>query len=179
MVIYPQTPPMPLIYSFSPVIREGCDTLILGSIPGKASLKAAEYYAHPRNQFWPIILSLLEQAHPLSYQERLNCLQNAGLGLWDVLGACTREGSLDQAIQNASANDFGTLWAQYPHIQRVFFNGAKAEALFRRLVLPSLPKRPLALQRLPSTSPAHAGWNQARKLEAWRAVITKDQVSST
>jgi double-stranded uracil-DNA glycosylase len=180
MVKYRQTPSMPWIYSFAPVIREGCNTLILGSMPGEASLKAAEYYAHPRNQFWPIVLNLLEQPPTLSYQERLNCLQHAGLGLWDVLGSCTREGSLDQAIQNASANDFGTLLTQHPHIQRVFFNGAKAETLFRRLVLPGLPQqRPLTLQRLPSTSPAHAGWSQARKQEAWRAIIARDQVSST
>lgn len=163
---------MALLYSFPPVSAADAHTMILGSMPGQASLAAGEYYAHPRNLFWPILGELFGAGPALPYPERLHKLTAAGLALWDVLQCCERQGSLDGNIEPTSivANDFASFLAEHPHIVRIFFNGAMAESCFRRHVLRTLPPRPLHFTRLPSTSPANAGYSFARRLEAWRAL---------
>lgn len=167
---------MALLYSFPPVSAADAHTLILGSMPGQASLAAGEYYAHPRNLFWPILGELFGAGPALGYAARLEKLTSAGLALWDVLQRCEREGSLDGDIDPASivANDFPTFLAEHPRIVRVFFNGTLAETSFRRHVLKTLPPRPLQFTRLPSTSPANAGYSFDRRLEAWRAVAAPE-----
>lgn len=168
---------MALIYSFPPIATAVAHTLILGSMPGEASLRAGQYYAHPRNLFWPILGELVG-AHPaLPYAERLRCLESAGIALWDVLQCCEREGSLDTRIDVGTIvpNDFPGFLAAHPHITRVFFNGAMAETSFRRHVLKSLTAHQLACQRLPSTSPANAAFSFARRLEAWRSVLAASE----
>lgn len=160
--------------SFPPVATAHAHTLILGSMPGRDSLRAARYYAHPRNAFWPIVTSLLGAAPDLDYDARLVLLRDRGYALWDVLATCTRPGSLDSAIDPASIvpNDFAAFLAAHPRIDRVFFNGSAAEALFLRHVLPTLPQRDrLAFERLPSTSPAHAARDLASKRDAWRTLL--------
>lgn len=150
--------------------------LILGSMPGKASLDANQYYAHPRNQFWSIMGTLFG-AHPaLPYAERLAMLTGAGLALWDVLSSCERRGSLDSAIdlRSAQANDFAAFLGRHTGIRRVLFNGALAETCFRRDVM--LHVRPLDMLRLPSTSPAHAGLSATDKLHAWRTALQPSAV---
>lgn len=176
---------MALIYSFPPVATPTAHTLILGSMPGDASLRAGQYYAHPRNLFWPILGELIG-AHPtLAYADRLQRLGEAGIALWDVLQCCEREGSLDTRIDPRSIvpNDFLGFLKQHPHITRIFFNGAMAETSFRRHVLKSLAQPQLTYQRLPSTSPANAGYSFARRLDAWRTLISPEksptQCSST
>ncbi|HQA11072.1 DNA-deoxyinosine glycosylase [Zoogloea sp.] len=168
---------MPLIHSFPPVATPQAQTLILGSMPGGASLRAGEYYAHPRNLFWPILGALVGAYPALPYPRRLECLTEAGIALWDVLLCCEREGSLDGSIAPATiiANDFKDFFTRHPQIRRVFFNGAMAESSFRRHVLKSLPaaSKGIVYERLPSTSPANASYSFARRLDAWRAV-TRD-----
>lgn len=161
---------MALVYSFPPVVSHNSKVLILGSVPGKVSLKAKQYYAHPRNVFWRIMGELYGAGLSLPYQERLVILDNAGIALWDSLRVCTRAGSLDSAIQNEEANDFATLFASFPKLTHVFFNGAKSEAAFRRHVLPALVESQRVYARLPSTSPAHAGMSFDEKVRRWRAV---------
>jgi double-stranded uracil-DNA glycosylase len=162
-------------HCFEPVGEASATVLILGSMPGKVSIAAGEYYAHPRNHFWPIMGELVG-AHPdLPYEERLRVLNSSGIALWDVLQSCIREGSLDSDIVDLSAtpNDFDSLFLAHPKISHVFFNGAKAEECFRRHVQPSLSKYSLQCRRLPSTSPANAGMPYGRKLDAWRAVVAR------
>ena len=161
---------LPFVYSFPPVVSPSSKVLILGSMPGEVSLKAHQYYAHPRNAFWRIMSELFAAGPSLPYQERLTVLDRAGIALWDSLRVCTRPGSLDSAIRDEEANDFVTLFASFPKITHVFFNGAKSEAAFRRHVLPSLGDPKHAFVRLPSTSPAHAGMTFDKKIERWRAV---------
>ncbi len=161
------------IQSFPPIIGPNARILILGSIPGAASLAANEYYAHPRNLFWRIIADLLNTGLLPDYSSKTQALINARVALWDVMKSCYRPGSLDVAINKQSivANDFNALFKSHPQIQQVFFNGATAEQSFRRLVLPGLNCQPLSLQRLPSTSPAHAAMTYQQKLKHWRAIV--------
>ncbi|MBI3481283.1 MAG: DNA-deoxyinosine glycosylase [Nitrosomonadales bacterium] len=167
---------MPQVQSFPPIENPSAHILILGSMPGKESLRAGQYYAHPRNAFWPIMGELVGAAPALPYQTRIRKLKSAGIALWDVLACCTRHGSLDADIEADSirANDFADFFAQHPHITQVFFNGAMAEQCFRKHVLPSLEHLSLHYQRLPSTSPAHASLRYEQKLEAWHMILTID-----
>jgi hypoxanthine-DNA glycosylase len=160
------------IQSFPPIIGPNARILILGSIPGAASLAANEYYAHPRNLFWRIIADLLDTDPLLDYSSKTQALIRAQIALWDVMKSCYRPGSLDAAIDKQSivANDFNALFKNHPQIQQVFFNGATAEQSFRRLVLLGLNCLPLSLQRLPSTSPAHAAMSYQQKLAHWRMI---------
>ena len=161
---------LPFVYSFPPVVSHNSKVIILGSMPGEVSLKAHRYYAYPHNAFWRIMGELFGAGPSLPYQERLAVLDRAGIALWDSLRACTRPGSLDSTIRNEEANDFAALFASFPKITHVFFNGAKSEAAFRRHVLPMLTDPKHAFMRLPSTSPAHAGMTFDKKVENWRAV---------
>jgi double-stranded uracil-DNA glycosylase len=161
------------VRSFGPLAGTGATVLLLGSMPGIASLRAGQYYAHPRNLFWPILGELVG-AHPgLPYDERVGRLGDAGIAVWDVLRSCRRAGSLDADIDGGSIvpNDFPSFFAAYPRITRVFFNGSTAERCYRRCVLSRLSGPALEYTRLPSTSPAHAALTYERKLEAWRAIL--------
>jgi hypoxanthine-DNA glycosylase len=167
---------MARIRSFPPLGRRSAHTLVLGTMPGAASLRAGEYYAHPRNAFWSIVGALFGFDAALDYQTRVRRLSDADIAVWDVLQSCERAGSLDARIDAASivANDFAGFFIAHPRIERVCFNGATAQALFRRHVLPSLGTPRIAFVRLPSTSPANASIRPAAKLEAWRAALDPD-----
>ena len=165
---------MATLHSFAPVSRPDAKALVLGSMPGEVSLHRAEYYAHPRNAFWPIMGALFGAGPQLAYRERLHILQSEHIALWDVLKCCERIGSLDSNIEESSiiANDFAAFYALHPHLEVVFFNGAKAEAAYKKHVLPMLTGSDVSLRyvRLPSTSPAHAGRTYGQKLEHWKVV---------
>jgi hypoxanthine-DNA glycosylase len=162
---------MPRIRSLPPVANSDATMLILGSMPGKKSLTQQQYYAHPQNAFWKIMGELVGARPDLPYPQRLHALTNAHIALWDVLKTCERQGSLDSDIQNETANDFASFFNSHPHITHVFFNGAKAEQSFNKFVVGKQKLPPLAFQRLPSTSPAHAGMRYADKLQTWQAAI--------
>ena len=158
------------IRSFNPIAARNSRVLILGSMPGRASLAAGQYYAHRRNAFWRIVCSLIGIDPASSYRARVRALRASRIALWDVLHSCIRPGSLDSRIERETANDFIAFFRRHPGIALVLFNGAKAEASFRRHVLPSVD-RPMRYARLPSTSPAHASVPFEKKLEAWRAIL--------
>lgn len=139
-------------------------------MPGRASLEAGQYYAHPQNAFWRIASDLLRFAPGASYAVRKKALTSARIALWDVLHSCVREGSLDTRIGREVPNDFARFFRRHGAITHVFFNGAKAEASFRRHVLPGLGAN-LRYARLPSTSPAYAALSYPRKLAAWRVIL--------
>jgi len=161
-------------HCFPPIALPDAETLILGSLPGRKSLEMRQYYAHPFNTFWKLIAVIFESDGALPYAKRVNILTSNRIALWDVLAAATRPGSLDSSIVHASAlaNDFPEFFRAHPRIRRVFFNGRKAEEMYRRFVLPGLGPEFAALRYecLPSTSPAHAGMSFAKKLGSWRRI---------
>lgn len=161
----------PLLRGFPPIVDEHSRVLILGSFPSAQSLAVGQYYANPRNAFWPITGELFGFDAAAPYETRLAALRSAGVALWDVLKACRRAGSADSAIdpKSLAPNDFGRLFASYPAITRVYFNGAKAAELYRRL---AEAEDRVEYRRLPSTSPAHAV-RPGVKLAAWRDCVER------
>jgi hypoxanthine-DNA glycosylase len=156
-----------------PIADAGTRLLVLGSFPGVASLRAQQYYGHPQNAFWKILGALwglpLAQA---AYPERVAALHAHGLGVWDVYASCEREGSLDADIRGATLNDFAALRAACPRLEAIAHNGGESFRHARHTRALGLP-----VHRLPSTSPANAGWSFERKLEAWRGVLVAHGVA--
>lgn len=165
----------PLQRGFPPILGVAPRLLILGSMPGVASLRCGQYYGHPRNAFWPILCDLLGLPATADYARRTAALMDHGIALWDVIAACERPGSLDTAIRPATVqvNDFNALFATCPDIARIGCNGATAAREYRRRVLPGLTPAAQAIPRLqlPSTSPAHAGMDYRTKRAAWAALF--------
>lgn len=159
---------------FPPLAAGEPRLLLLGSMPSVQSLARQEYYGNPQNSFWRLMGELFAAGPELAYRERVARLTAAGVAVWDVVAAAHRPGSLDSAIEMSSVevNDFGAFFARYPTVRQVFFNGRKAENMYRQRVLPDLPaqQRALLCTTLPSSSPAMATLNFAGKLERWRCV---------
>lgn len=164
---------MPTLYSFQPIVGSRAKILILGSMPGEASLAANQYYAHRRNAFWPIVTQLLQIDPDTPYEEKITALKSSHLALWDVLKSCKRTGSLDSMIEvdTQTVNDFQSFFNVHQQITHVFFNGGKAEACFKRYVSPAHDLGFLKLARLPSTSPANARLSFSEKSNIWHEMI--------
>jgi hypoxanthine-DNA glycosylase len=162
------------VQSFAPVVGPGTRILILGSMPGVASLDARQYYAHPRNHFWRIVGQLCGAGPDLPYEQRLQALLRQQLGLWDVLQSCVRGGSLDAAIEqhSAVANDLLPL-LRAGSVIRLCCNGSTAYTALQRHFGQQLAREfpQIDVRRLPSTSPANASWSYARKLAAWTEAL--------
>jgi hypoxanthine-DNA glycosylase len=159
-------------HSFPPIIDASSRVLILGSLPGDESLRQQQYYAHPRNQFWRILAEIYHVPFPEMYEDRKALILQQQLALWDVVQHGEREGSLDQAIRQATPNDFAWLFRTYLDVQALVFNGRKASDLFEHRVLQSQALKAIdCLPRLlmPSTSPA-ATLSLAAKIERWRQI---------
>lgn len=157
----------PLLTGLAPVIAVDTRILILGSFPGNASLAAQQYYAHPRNQFWKLVGALVEEdLYNLPYDERLPRLLAHRFGLWDVLAACEREGSLDSAIRKPAANDFERLRHLCPALETVGFNG-QASGKFA----PQFAEQGYRTVVLPSSSPAHMALTFGQKLAVWSGLV--------
>lgn len=157
------------LHGLPPVADARTRLLILGSFPGVASLQAQQYYAHPHNKLWPLLAALWpQQPQPdrSDYAARCEWLLQRGLGLWDVYGSCERQGSLDSAIRTPQVNDFVALKQRCPRLQAVAHNGGES---FKHAG--KLAGLGLAVYKLPSTSPANAGWSWERKLSAWHEVM--------
>jgi len=163
---------MTQVQSFDPVIGHQPRILILGSMPGVASLDAVQYYAHPRNAFWPIMAELFSIDASADYAQRIAQISKKPVVLWDTLKSCYRPGSLDSAITRDSveANEIPALLEEHPGIRAVACNGATSANYFRKLVLPQISLS-IELLKMPSTSPANAGMTFAQKLDAWRRLL--------
>ena len=155
------------LQGLAPLLAPSTRLVVLGSFPGVASLRAQQYYGHPRNHFWPILGALWGvdlMAQP--YAERVRVLRERGLGLWDVYASCRREGSLDRSIEDPAPNDLASLPRLAPGLRAIAHNGAESARSRRHTLALGLP-----VFELPSTSPANASWSFERKLAAWRAAF--------
>jgi hypoxanthine-DNA glycosylase len=156
-----------ILRGFAPIIDRRTTTLILGSFPSEASLAAGQYYAHPRNQFWRLLGAVLEEPlAELDYAERAARVRAHRVGIWDVLDACRRPGSLDAQIRDPRPNDFAVLREMAPELHVVLFNGGAAGRFARQFAAAGL-----VTAVLPSSSPAHAGRSFEQKLALWRAAM--------
>ncbi|KAB7632772.1 DNA-deoxyinosine glycosylase [Stenotrophomonas rhizophila] len=149
-----------------------CRVLVLGSMPGVASLQAGQYYAHPRNRFWPLMGVLCGIDAALPYPDRVRALNARGVGVWDVIGQCERRGSLDASIVRGSEvpNALGVLIDGWPALRAIACNGGTAYRAFQRFIVPALldAAHEVPVWSLPSTSPANAAWPLPRLVEAWQ-----------
>lgn len=164
---------MATVSSFAPIEGDFARVLILGSMPGVASLTAGQYYAHPQNAFWRIMQEILGIPANADYTVRVEALKRSNIALWDVLESCIRPGSMDSAIDmdSAKVNDIQALLQRHPKISCICFNGSIAEKIFKKRVLPSLGDFSIKYIRLPSSSPAHASVSYENKIIAWRDAI--------
>lgn len=158
---------MELCTSFGAIVSPACRVLVLGSMPGIASLRAEQYYAHPRNAFWPILYALWDEKPSADYDERLGFALLHRVAIWDVAHTCLREGSSDASIRDVVPNDFAALFARFPAIHTIFHNGQLSRSLFDRLAKDTAAGRARIL--LPSTSPAYT-MTYENKLAAWQSV---------
>jgi hypoxanthine-DNA glycosylase len=136
----------------APVGAADARLLILGSLPGEASLAAQRYYAHPTNQFWRLLGHAIgEELAGLDYEARLQRLAAREIALWDVVAEARRRGSLDGAIRAATPNELAEFVTAHPRLQAIAFNGRTAAAIGGR----ALGQRDgLAFLDLPSSSAA-------------------------
>jgi hypoxanthine-DNA glycosylase len=155
-----------MINSFPPFVNSQTKILILGTMPGIASLEKQEYYAHKRNHFWKIMYTLLNNL-PISeiFEEKIQLLQANNIGLWDVLENCERKGSLDIHIKNQKENDFETLFKEFPGISKIIFNGKESHKYFLKKFGQI---KGITYYVMPSTSPANT-MTFENKLKIWSA----------
>jgi double-stranded uracil-DNA glycosylase len=139
--------------------------LVLGTLPGEESLRRVEYYAHPRNLFWPIVCALFGEPVPPEYAERLAFVRARRIALWDVCAAAERRMSADAEIKSELPNAIHDLLDTHSGIRAIAFNGSGARRLYDR----HFDRRPgMTYLPLPSTSPAHARLGFAEKRALWQ-----------
>lgn len=154
-----------------PIVDQKTRILVVGSMPGVQSLQKQQYYGNARNHFWPIIEAVFSEQVPSDYTERIALLKKYQIGLWDTIQSCERKGSLDATIRNEVPNDFVWLFAAYPQIELVLFNGGKAFDVFKKQVgLAVLEGR--SYEKMPSTSPIPGKNIKSfeQKVEAWQII---------
>lgn len=156
--------------SFAPIADEDSRILILGSMPGIKSLEQQEYYAHPQNRFWRLLALLLQEDAPQDYAAKQALLHKHHVALWDTLGYCERDGSLDSNIKNEAQNAVVELAGELPHLQAVVCNGGKAGAAFKKYFAKKMPER-VRIFYLPSTSPANARLRLEDLAEHWQVIL--------
>lgn len=156
--------------SFAPIVDKNSKILILGSMPGRKSLAMQEYYAHPQNRFWKLLAQLLAEVVPVSYAQKTALLARHNIALWDTLGYCEREGSLDSDIKNEQPNHILKLLAEHQSIQAVFCNGGKAGAAFKKYFAAQLPAG-IKVYYLHSTSPANARMRLDDLAAEWQVIL--------
>lgn len=157
--------------SFPPVLPDEPKVLILGSMPSVQSLEKQEYYGHPRNHFWPIMFELFKHKPLESYDEKIEFIKQKGIALWDTIGSCDREGSLDANIRNEKPNDIVELIKKKPSIRLIVCNGIKSYQMFKKYI--SLDDNlEIDVFKLPSTSPIPGRYNKtfSEKVEEWKII---------
>ncbi|RDW18125.1 DNA-deoxyinosine glycosylase [Oceanobacillus arenosus] len=162
----------PKLISFPPILPQNPKVLILGSMPGEISLEKQEYYGNPRNHFWPILFELFNEEPIEKYEDKVTFAKSNRLALWDSIGSCYRQGSLDSNIVDEEANDIIGLLEDYPSIRLIACNGTKSYTTFKKnFDLTGYPA--VQVLKLPSTSPIPGKYTKSftGKVEAWREIL--------
>ncbi|GGP09427.1 DNA-deoxyinosine glycosylase [Oceanobacillus neutriphilus] len=162
---------MDKLQSFAPVIDNKPRVLIVGSMPSIKSLEEQEYYGNPRNHFWSIMYRILEEKPCETYAEKIHLIKKNYIALWDTIGYCYRQGSLDMYIEEEEPNDIAGLLKEYPTIQLIACNGTKAYQMYKKFITPLLQQE-IDVIKLPSTSPVPGKYNKTfeEKIESWRVI---------
>lgn len=153
-------------HPIEPVFDSHSEILILGSFPSVKSREAGFFYGHPQNRFWKVLAVVCDDKLPETVEEKKAFLHRHHIAVWDVIHSCDIVGSSDSSIKNVAANDL-TMILNQTEIERIFVNGKKAEALYKKYILPKMNRSAVCL---PSTSPANAAWNLERLTEAWKII---------
>lgn len=155
------------VYSFPSISNKEAKVLVLGTMPGIASLELNQYYGHSRNVFWKLLFTIFEQPFSNDYEVKKQLALDNQIAIWDVLQACVREGSLDSAIEQEVPNDFKAFLKAHPNLELIVFNGQKAAKFFKQYVRVSKNYKQVTV---PSTSPANAGISWEQKLKEWQII---------
>ncbi|SEQ38611.1 G/U mismatch-specific uracil-DNA glycosylase [Virgibacillus subterraneus] len=155
--------------SFAPVLAAKPKVLILGSMPGGISLEKDEYYGNPRNHFWDILFELFGQEPTSDYEKKIAFVKRNQLALWDTIGLCYREGSLDANIVDEEPNNIIGLLNGYPSIRLIACNGGRSYETFRK----NFNVNGVDVIKLPSTSPIPGRYtkNFKGKVEEWKKIL--------
>ena len=170
-------------HTIDPVYNEQSQILILGSFPSVKSREQQFFYGHKQNRFWKVLADVLGCDIPQSIEEKKAMLLShhiavwdvlagceiRGADVWDVIQSCEIEGSSDASIRDVVPNDL-TRILNTADIRAIYTNGGKAHELYCKYIE---PVNKIAAQKLPSTSPANAGYSLERLLAAW-SVIRKN-----
>jgi hypoxanthine-DNA glycosylase len=160
---------MDVKHSFDPIIDKSSKVLILGTAPGEESLKAGQYYAHPRNQFWDILYNVFDRSKENDYQDRISFLLDKQTALWDICAQVARKGSLDSSIMSEHPNGIEQLLLDYPNIQLILLTSTKAEQLYRKY-FQHLSTNLLSVPS-PSPTPGKHVKSFPEKVVLWRAAL--------
>lgn len=154
--------------SFAHVTNAHTRILILGSLPGEASLAHGQYYAHPQNTFWKLMSEVIgADLRAMEYEQRLQTLLEHRVGLWDVVAEAQRKGSLDSNIVDHADNDLISLLDSLPELTTIGFNGGTAARLGLKILKERASRYRIVL--LPSSSPAHT-MAYDKKLMQWKCI---------
>jgi hypoxanthine-DNA glycosylase len=155
-------------HPFEPLIFPDARILILGSFPSLASFEEGFYYAHPRNQFWPLLAEVFG-VDLLTREAKIALCRQEKLALWDSAKSLKREtgNSSDANLKKIEVNDFEKLLLDYPAIECILFTGKKAEQIFNTKYKELKVKKAL----LPSSSPAYAAMRFEQKLTIYTELL--------
>ena len=157
-------------HTFEPVFDKNSKILILGTFPSVKSREHQFYYGHPQNRFWKVIAQITGEDLPVTIDEKKALLLRKQIAIWDVIRSCKIIGSSDSSIQDVVANDFSEILTN-AKIEKVYANGGKAYELYQKY---ALQKTGIEIIKLPSTSPANAGWSMEKLCEEWKAKIKRE-----
>ena len=154
-------------HEFSPVFDENSEILILGSFPSVKSRQESFFYANPQNRFWKLMAQLLNESTPKDTKDKIVMLKKHKIALWDVIESCDIVGSSDSSISNVVPVDISQILSR-ANIIKVYANGGKAFELYNKYLY---PKTQLEITKLPSTSPANAGYSFDKLLSEWKKIL--------
>ena len=157
-----------LVHPIPPTWDQTSRILILGSFPSVKSREMAYFYGHPQNRFWRVLSLLFDEPFPETVEERRGLLLRHRIAAWDVIASCTITGSADSSIRDVVVNDLSPILTGAP-IRQIYVNGKKANALYRKYLLPQVGREAVCL---PSTSPANAAWSLDKLLSVWQQILT-------